>query len=145
MSNAPGLSREDYQNLLAFRSGLRRFLHFSQAAARRVGLTPAQYQLLLAIKGHPGDHDPTVGDLAGHLHVKPHSAAELISRAEKAGLAERWIDQDDRRLTRVRLTPDGHRRLDQLAPAHMAELQQLAPILDQVVAHATRTGPDRTS
>ena len=89
MSNAPGLSREDYQNLLAFRSGLRRFLYFSQAAARRVGLTPAQYQLLLAIKGHPGDHDPTVGDLAGHLHVKPHSAAELISRAEKAGLAER--------------------------------------------------------
>ena len=145
MSNRPGLSREDYQNLLAFRSGLRRFLHFSQAAARRVGLTPAQYQLLLAVKGHPGNQDPTVGDLAGHLQVKPHSAVELISRAEKAGLVERWIDDDDRRLTRVRLTADGHRRLDELAPAHIDELQQLAPILDHVVAHAARTRPDRTS
>jgi DNA-binding MarR family transcriptional regulator len=143
MSNGPGLSREDYQNLLAFRCGLRRFLHFSQATARNIGLTPAQYQLLLAIKGHPGDQDPTVGDLASHLVLKPHSAVELISRAEKAGLAERWIDDHDRRLTRVRLTADGHRRLDQLVPAHLDELQQLAPILDHVVAHAARTGADR--
>ena len=145
MSDRPGLSREDYQNLLAFRSGLRRFLHFSQAAARRIGLTPAQYQLLLAIKGHPGDQDPTVGDLAAHLQLKQHSAVELISRAEKAGLVERWIDHDDRRLTRVHLTADGHQRLDALVPAHIDELQQLAPILGHVVAHAASTGPDRAS
>ena len=145
MSNGPGLSREDYQNLLAFRYGLRRFLHFSQAAARSIGLTPAQYQLLLAVKGHPGDRDPTVGDLAGYLLLRPHSAVELISRAEKAGLVERWIGDDDRRLTRVRLTADGDRRLDELAPAHIDELQQLAPILDHVVAHAARTGADRAS
>ncbi len=136
MNNGAGLRQEDYQNLLAFRTGLRRFLHFSQATASRIGLTPAQYQLLLAIEGHPSDQDPTVGDLAGHLLVKQHSAVELISRAEKAGLVERWIDDHDRRLTRVRLTGDGHRRLDQLAPAHIHELQQLAPILDHVVAHA---------
>lgn len=136
MSNGPALRREDYRNLLAFRTGLRRFLHFTQATAGRFGLTPAQYQLLLAIKGHPSDQDPTVGDLAGHLLVKPHSAVELIGRAEKAGLVERWIDDYDRRLTRVRLTGDGNRQLDQLAPVHIQELQQLAPILDQVVAHA---------
>jgi DNA-binding MarR family transcriptional regulator len=145
MTNRPGLSREDYQNLLAFRSGLRRFLHLSRAAARRVALTPAQYQLLLAIKGHPGDQDPTVGDLAGHLLLKPHSAVELIGRAEKAGTVQRWIDDDDRRLTRVRLTADGHQRLDALVPAHIDELRHLAPILDHVVAHAARTGPGRTS
>jgi DNA-binding MarR family transcriptional regulator len=145
MSNGPGLSREDYQNLLAFRYGLRRFLHFSQAAARGIGLTPAQYQLLLAIKGHPGDRDPAVGDLAGYLLLRPHSAVELISRAEKAGLVERWIDDDDRRITRVRLTADGDQRLDELAPAHIDELQQLAPILDHVVAHAARTSADRAS
>ena len=140
MSESEQLSREDYQNLLAFRSALRRFLAWSQGKAGEVGLPPAQYQLLLAIRGHPGDQDPTVGDVAGHLLLKPHSAVELISRAEKAGLVERWIDENDRRLTRVRLSADGHRRLDELAPTHIHELRQLAPVLDHVVAHAARTG-----
>ena len=76
--------------------------------------------------------------------MKPHSAAELTSRAEKAGLVERWIDGDDRRLTRVQLTAGGHQRLDQLAAAHIDELRQLAPILDHVVAHAASTSPGRT-
>lgn len=130
------LSREDYQNLLAFRSALRRFLHWSQAKARDVGLTRAHYQLLLVVKGHPDDHGPTVGDLAYHLLLRPHSAVELIDRAEAAGLVERWEDDDDRRFIRIRLTAAGERRLDQLVPAHLDELQQLAPILDHVVAHA---------
>src|SRR5580658_11090764 len=48
------LSREDYENLLAFRSSLRRFLHWSETQARGAGLTPAQHQLMLAVKGHSG-------------------------------------------------------------------------------------------
>jgi DNA-binding MarR family transcriptional regulator len=136
MSDPYELSHEDYQNLLDFRCGLRQFLQWSQAKARAVGLTPAQYQLLLAIKGHRGEQGPTVGDLAGYLLLKPHSAVELIDRAEAAGLVERWGDDEDRRVTRVRLTPDADLRLDKLVPAHIDELQQLAPILDHVVAHA---------
>jgi len=136
MSEGRQLSREDYQNLLAFRSALRRFLQWSQDKAAGVGLTPAQYQLLLAIKGHNHEEGPTVGDVAGYLLLRPQSAVELIDRAEAAGLLERWQDDDDRRVVRIRLTPDGERRLDQLVPAHIDELQQLAPILDHVVAHA---------
>src|SRR3984885_13209305 len=54
------LSREDYENLLAFRTSLRRFLHWSETQARAAGLTPAQHQLMLAVKGHPGAHGPTI-------------------------------------------------------------------------------------
>lgn len=136
MTDTQGLSHEDYQNLLAFRCALRRFLHWSQAKAAGVGLTPSQYQLLLAVKGHPGKRGPTVGDLAGYLLLRPHSAVELIDRAEASGLVDRWEDPDDRRVIRVRLTAEGERRLDQLVPAHLDELQQLAPILEHVVAHA---------
>lgn len=144
-SDVQHLTPEDYQNLLAFRCALRRFLHWSQARAGSVGLTPAQYQLLLAIKGHHSQQGPTVGELADYLLLKPHSAVELIDRAEAASLVERWEDDDDRRLVRVRLTANGERRLDQLVPAHIDELQQLAPILEHVVAHAARTSPGRTS
>ena len=59
------LTSEDYENLLAFRTSLRRFLHWSETQARAAGLTPAQHQLLLAVKGHRGEHGPTIGDLAG--------------------------------------------------------------------------------
>jgi DNA-binding MarR family transcriptional regulator len=141
MTEINQLTDEDYQNLLAFRTALRCFLHWSQAKAASVGLTRAQYQLLLAVKGHPGQHGPTVGNLAGYLVLKPHSTVELIDRAEAAGLVERWEDDDDRRLIRIRLTPGGQRRLDQLVPAHIDELTHLAPILDHVVAHATTGRP----
>jgi len=135
------LTSEDYENLLAFRTGLRRFLRWSEAQAREVGLTPAQHQLLLAIKGHPGADPPTVGDLADYLLLRPHSTVELIDRAEAAGLVERWGDDGDGRITRVRLTPAGAERLDRLAAAHLDELQRLAPILDQLTAQAATQRP----
>ena len=43
----------DYEDLLALRTGLRRFLRWSEQQAEGAGLTPAQQQLLLAIRGHP--------------------------------------------------------------------------------------------
>ena len=74
------LDRADFENLLAFRTGLRRFLHWSQTQAQAAGLTPAQHQLLVAIKGHPGGQPPTVGDLAGYLLLRHHSAVDLVDR-----------------------------------------------------------------
>jgi DNA-binding MarR family transcriptional regulator len=134
------LTREDYENLLAFRTSLRRFQHWSQAQARTAGLTPAQHQLLLAIKGHHSRYGPTIGDLAGYLLLRSHSVVELVDRVGAAGLVERWGDDDDGRLTRVRLTADGEQRLSQLAAAHLDELQRLAPILDQLVAESASPG-----
>jgi DNA-binding MarR family transcriptional regulator len=128
------LTSQDYENLLAFRTSLRRFLHWSQSEARAAGLTPAQHQLLLAIKGHRGGPGPTVGDLAGYLLLRHHSAVELVDRAEGAGLVERGDDAEDGRVTRVRLTPEGERRLSQLTPAHLDELRRLAPMLEQLLS-----------
>jgi DNA-binding MarR family transcriptional regulator len=131
----PELTSEDFTNLLAFRTGLRRFLHWSQAEARAVGLTAAQHQLLVAIKGHPGDSDPTISDLAGYLMLRHHSVVELVDRAEAAGLTRRRRDPDDGRLTRVGLTREGEKRLGRLVASHISELRNLAPILDQLIAH----------
>src|ERR1700691_2850657 len=127
-------SREDYENLLAFRTSLRRFLHWSETQARAAGLTPAQHQLMLAVKGHPGVHGPTIGDLAGYLMLRHHSTVELVDRAEAAGVVERWGDDDDGRATRVRLNAEGEAPLASLAHAHRDELRSLAPVLDATVA-----------
>lgn len=129
----PELTQADYENLLAFRTSLRRLQHWSQDQARRAGLTPAQHQLLVAIKGHPG-HGPTISDLASYLMLRHHSTVELIDRAEDAGLVSRTRDDHDGRLTRISLTPLGEQRLAELVPAHLDELRQLAPILARLVA-----------
>jgi DNA-binding MarR family transcriptional regulator len=134
------MTRDDYENLLAFRVSLRRFLHWSETQARGVGLTPAQHQLLLAVKGHRGEHGPTIGDLAGYLMLRHHSAVELVDRAEAAGLVERWGDDADGRITRVRLTADGEARLARLAEVHLDELRSLAPVLDKLVTQWAKSG-----
>jgi DNA-binding MarR family transcriptional regulator len=99
-----------------------------------VGLTPAQHQLLVAIKGHPGNQDPTISDLAEYLLLRHHSVVELVDRAANAGVVARSRDPADGRLTRVTLTADGEARLSRLGPTHLDELQNLAPVLDQLVA-----------
>ncbi len=137
------MSASDFQNLLAFRTSLRRFLHWSQTQARAVGLTPAQHQLLVAIKGHSGGQDPTISELAEYLLLRHHSVVELVDRAAIAGVVARSRDAEDGRLTRVTLTPDGEARLSLLGPAHLDELRNLAPVLDHLVSDwAARTGQD---
>lgn len=117
----------EYQRLLLFRTGLRRFLHWSAQQAESVGLTPAQHQLLLAIRGHRDSRGPTIGDAAGYLFLRHHSAVGLVDRAEAAGLVERVEDHDDRRVVRLRLTEKGAAILVQLSQVHLEELARLAP------------------
>ena len=123
------LSSADYEQLLRFRTGLRRFLRWSEEEATAVGLTPAQHQLLLAIRGHRDAAAPTIGDVADALLVRHHSAVGLVDRAETAGLVRRRVDRDDARVVRLVLTPVGARRLGHLTNAHLEELAVLTSTL----------------
>jgi DNA-binding MarR family transcriptional regulator len=123
------LSTGDYEQLLRFRTGLRRFLRWSEAAATAAGLTPAQHQLLLAIRGHAGRAEPTIGDVADALLLRHHSAVGLVDRAEAAGLVRRHVDRDDARVVRLTLTAAGSRRLANLTDAHLDELAVLSSTL----------------
>ena len=121
----PGLDQRDYERLLALRTGLRRFLSWSGQQAEAAGITPAQHQLLLAIRGHPDPRGPTVGEVAGYLLVRHHSAVELIDRAVGAGLVVRRADTDDARAVRVVLAPHGRERLERLTASHLEELDRM--------------------
>jgi DNA-binding MarR family transcriptional regulator len=120
-----GLDQQDYERLLAFRTGLRRFLSWSGRQAEAAGITPAQHQLLLAVRGHPDPSGPTIGEIAGYLLVRHHSAVELIDRAVSAGLVLRRADSEDGRTVRIALTADGLQRLERLAAAHLEELERM--------------------
>ncbi|MFI5776072.1 MarR family winged helix-turn-helix transcriptional regulator [Nocardia sp. NPDC051570] len=126
------LGLHDYASLLMFRTALRRFERWSEQQAREVGLTPAQHQLLLAIKGHPDEHGPTIRDVAEYLVLRHHSAVGLVDRAVESGLVLRVPDATDSRAVRLALTEAGSRSLRALSRLHLAELRRLAPILESV-------------
>lgn len=120
----------EYQRLLAFRNGLRRFDRWSRDAAQARGLTHAQHQLLLAIRGSTTPGGPTVGEIADALLVRHHTATELIDRTEELGLVARIRDRDDSRRVHLTLTQAGRERLAELTAVHLEELRRLAPIFE---------------
>jgi DNA-binding MarR family transcriptional regulator len=126
-----------YAKLLTFRTGLRRFLRWSEQQAATVGLTPAQHQLLLAIRAHPDSRGPSVGEVAGYLCTRHHSAVQLIDRTEQLGLVARSReDSSDRRVVRLTLTGTGAEKLALLSGIHLEELRRLASLLGTFVEPA---------
>lgn len=126
------LRDDDFQRLLAFRDGLRRFHRWSEEQARAVGLTGAQHQLLLAVRGH--GTPPSIREVADHLLLRHHSVVELVDRAVAAGLVQRVADGVDQRIVRLALTPVGTQVLDALASAHLEELSRLRPHFESLWA-----------
>ncbi|MEA3056704.1 MAG: hypothetical protein QOD30_2136 [Actinomycetota bacterium] len=127
MSARSELSDAEFERLLRFRDGLRRFLRWSEGEAKRSGLTPAQHQLLLAVRGHTGA--PSVGEVAEHLLLRHHSVVELVDRAAESGLVRRIADREDHRVVRLALTAAGERKLAALAAAHLDELPRFAELV----------------
>jgi DNA-binding MarR family transcriptional regulator len=126
------LTDADFQRLLELRTSLRRFLRWSEEQAAEAGLTPAQHQLLLAVRGHGHPDGPTIGEVASYLLLRHHSAVGLVDRAAKAGLVLRQEDATDRRVVRLRLTPLGRDLLTLLSAAHFEELDRLVPRMREI-------------
>ena len=126
MRSCRPLSTADYLTLARLRHALREVERRSDDAARAAGLSPAQHELLVAVKGHPGPGPPSVSDLARVLRLRLHSALELINRAEECGLIARLGDPYDGRRHLVSLTPLGDGRLKELSAVHRDELRRLA-------------------
>lgn len=117
---------DEYLRVAEFRSALRRFLRRSEQAARRFGLTPQRYLLLLMIKGAPsGDQLSTVTELSDRLQLAQSTVTELVGRAEDAGLVARQTSANDARVALLRLTDEGERRLDRVFDELEADRQQL--------------------
>jgi len=133
-ASSPRLAKSHYELLAALRHALRRFQRFSRDAATGAGLTPQQHQAMLAIKGFPGRDYVSIGELAGRMQLKHHSAVGLVNRLEKRQLVRRTPSPEDRRRLEVRLTVAGEKLIGRLSTAHLRELRQLRPELQQLLA-----------
>jgi DNA-binding MarR family transcriptional regulator len=106
---------EEFREAAAFRAEIRAFLRNSEEAARRNGLTPQRYLLLLMIKGAPdGSEQSTVTDLCDQLQLGQSTVTELVGRAREVGLLQRASDATDGRVAHLFLTDEATSRLSQV-------------------------------
>jgi DNA-binding MarR family transcriptional regulator len=85
---------------------------------RRHGLTPQQYQLLLALKGYPGHDWATVRELADQLQLRHHSVVG-------AGSSSVYLTPTGARAVRVLLAREGDDVLARLAALRRDELRRM--------------------
>lgn len=123
--DATPLTKTEFEALADFRFGIRQYLRFSEETARANGITPQQYQVLLALKGFPEREWATVGELAGRLQLRHHSVVELVDRAQMQGLVRRTPHPTDWRAVRVELSTDGERILARLSALHRDQLRRI--------------------
>ncbi|HPB65092.1 MAG TPA: MarR family winged helix-turn-helix transcriptional regulator [Spirochaetales bacterium] len=72
---------------------------------------PGEFQVMHRLSHEPPESGMRVGDLAAWLSVKPPTVTKAVDALVARGLVERYADEADRRVIRVRLSPDG-RTLD---------------------------------
>jgi DNA-binding MarR family transcriptional regulator len=121
-----------------FRYQIRLWMRISEEAALEAGLPPQHQQVLLALKGFPGDEPPRIADLAERMQLRHHSMVGLLDRMEKQALIER-VPLGGGRGVSIVMTREGERAL-------MAVSRVLRPKLrvagrDLIEALAPLVGP----
>jgi DNA-binding MarR family transcriptional regulator len=136
------MSAAEFRALAEFRYRIRIFLIGSEEAARKAGLEPQQYALMLALRGLPVGLEPSIRELAERLQLRHHSVVELVDRLERRQLLRRERSRSDRRQVILHLTSRGERVLTRLAKQRILELRTAAPALVESLTTVIRSTQD---
>jgi DNA-binding MarR family transcriptional regulator len=139
--NEGEMTELEYRAFAEFRYVLRRFLNFSETAARGASIEPQQHQLLLALKGLPTELRPTIRTLAERLQLRHNSTVELVQRSIESGLVQRKASPLDGREVLLSITARGERLLRSLSIAHRTEMRSAAPALIRSLEALLASGP----
>ena len=114
--------------LLATAGRFRRQVRRSGSGPRiGAGLPESQAELLRLVGRQP---DISVRHAAAELGLAPNTASTLVSRLCSDGLLVRTVDQDDRRVGRLRLTESAQRIADESRAGRRAALGAALARLD---------------
>lgn len=123
------MTAAEFRALAEFRYRIRVFLNGSEEAARKAGLEPQQYALMLALRGLPLNVEPSIREMAERMQLRHHSVVELVDRLERRQFLRRERSRNDRRQVILHLTSRGERILTRLAKQRISELRTAAPAL----------------
>ena len=95
------------------------------------GLTSGDYGVLARLSGSP-DHRLRMCDLAEVLHVSPSGLTRRLDGLVRDGFVAREPSAEDRRVMLAVLTDDGYKKLQGVAPDHVATVRR------QFIDHLSR-------
>ncbi|MFI7361157.1 TetR family transcriptional regulator [Streptomyces sp. NPDC050149] len=92
---------------------------------REYGISLPAYDVLAALRDAGEPYQRTTGEVAAAGRVRAGGLTQHVDRLEAAGLVERERDADDRRIIRLRLTPEGLELADRVHAVRSAQEQEL--------------------
>ena len=85
-----------------------------------------------ALGAFRGDKDYTMGELSKNAQVAMPSMTEMVDKLEKHGIAERYRDENDRRVVKVRLTSKGKRLRKEFMQKRLKEMKEIFGKLSEI-------------
>jgi DNA-binding MarR family transcriptional regulator len=139
---AKDISESEFRALAELRYQIRKFVQDGDVTARKAGLEPQQYLLLLALRGLPLGSETSIRTLAERLALQHHSAVELVDRMEEHGYVKRTRSTKDRRQVLVSLQSRGEKLLQKVAQKRLVELRSNGQELVKTISALLESGPN---
>ena len=116
----------NFQSVALLEKELRYISHLIKQKGREIlsnyTITPPQF---IALQWLHEYGDMTIGDLSTKMYLAFSTTTDLVDRMEKNDLVQRVRDEQDRRVVRIHLLPEGERVIQEVISKRQQYLQEI--------------------
>ena len=116
----------DFQSVASLEKELRFISHLIKQKGREIlsnyTITPPQF---IALQWLHELGDMTIGDLSTKMYLAFSTTTDLVDRMEKNDLVQRIRDDQDRRVVRIHLLPEGERVIEEVISKRQHYLSEI--------------------
>ena len=116
----------NFQSVASLEKELRYISHLIKQKGREIlstyTITPPQF---IALQWLHEYGDMTIGDLSTKMYLAFSTTTDLVDRMEKNDLVQRVRDEQDRRVVRIHLLPEGERVIEEVISKRQQYLQDI--------------------
>ena len=119
-------SKHSFESVASMEKELRYISHLIKQKGREIlsnyTITPPQF---VALQWLHESGDMTIGDLSQKMYLAFSTTTDLVDRMEKNELVQRVRDEQDRRVVRIHLLPEGERIIQEVIEKRQNYLREL--------------------
>ena len=118
--------KHSFESVASMEKELRYISHLIKQKGREIlsnyTITPPQF---VALQWLHESGDMTIGDLSNKMYLAFSTTTDLVDRMEKTELVKRVRDEQDRRVVRIHLLPEGERIIQEVIDKRQNYLRDL--------------------
>lgn len=125
--------KHSFDSIATLEKELRFISHLIKQKGREIlsnyTITPPQF---VALQWLDESGDMTIGDLSTKMYLAFSTTTDLVDRMEKNELVQRVRDEQDRRVVRIHLLPEGERIIQEVIAKRQNYLRDILAHFDDV-------------